>query len=99
MKRILLLIVILVSIVADLVALQTPTATDIRQAASRNDWPTVERLALGILKKDKTDRTISLLLTMAQLRQGKAAEALASTEIPRLAATNVGAGHGLCSCW
>ncbi len=78
MKRILLLIVILVSIVTDLVALQTPTATDIRQAASRNDWPTVERLALGILKKDKTDRTISLLLTMAQLRQGKAAEALAS---------------------
>ncbi len=62
------------------IAQQRPASSDIRQAASRGDWPTVERLALGILKKNKTDRTTSLLLTMAQLRQGKPAEALASAQ-------------------
>ncbi|MCX6139996.1 MAG: hypothetical protein NTX15_04070, partial [Candidatus Kapabacteria bacterium] len=51
---------------------------DIRSAATRGDWPLVERLARSSLKKSPRDRTSALLLTMSQFRQGKSEEALSS---------------------
>ncbi|MBL0320808.1 MAG: tetratricopeptide repeat protein [Ignavibacteria bacterium] len=78
MKFTLLFVVLLCTCVLLLPAQTATQQSAMRAAASRGDWPTVERLATQSLKADKKDRVASLLLTLSQLRQGKDKEALAS---------------------
>jgi tetratricopeptide (TPR) repeat protein len=53
---------------------------ELRDAVLRNDWPTVERVATATLKRTPNDRTASLMLTLAFLRQGKHDKALSAAE-------------------
>lgn len=78
MKRTLFLIVLLCTCSLLLPAQTATSHSAMRAAASKGDWPTVERLATQSLKAAKNDRVASLLLTLSQLRQGKDKPALAS---------------------
>lgn len=78
MKSVAALCIALVCLVVLTHAQKPSPTTDLRVAASKGDWPTVEVLATKALKSNRNDRLASLLLSMSQLRQGKDQEALRS---------------------
>lgn len=78
MKRTSILVLAIVLAASMSMTRQSTGQADIRSAASRGDWPTVERIASASLAKNSRDRTSALLLTMAQFRQGKNEAALLS---------------------